>query len=107
MLASRVLAGRAKLPPVAEQRKWEQDRIKVRGNGAKFTALFPHFEEYFETVRELAGNDGPGRKLPKFEPKWVKAFEAGHQRRISVWRERIDKAKAEASSRKPVALARL
>ncbi|KAL3420686.1 dimethylaniline monooxygenase (n-oxide forming) [Phlyctema vagabunda] len=93
VLAARVLAGRAKLPSTDEQIKWEKDRIALKGDGVPFTALYPDFEDYFETVRKLAGDPGseqPGRKLPKFEKSWVQAFFAGHQKRVAMW-ERINK----------------
>ncbi|KAL7952366.1 hypothetical protein V8C34DRAFT_323631 [Trichoderma compactum] len=54
VLAARLLAGRATLPPVDEMRRWESERIRVRGDGVKFTLIFPNFEDYFETLRELA-----------------------------------------------------
>lgn len=88
MLAARYFAGRVQLPPVAEQEKWETDRIAKKGDGVPFTALYPHFEEYFETVRELAGEPAPGqpgRRLPKFGNDWRKMFDEGHQRRIEAW----------------------
>ena len=97
VLASRVLAGRAHLPPRVEQEQWEMDRIKVRGNGPKFTALFPEFQEYFETIRNLAGNDGPGRPLPPFDAAWMQIFEAGHQKRIARWRSEIVEALQQGS----------
>lgn len=97
MLVSRVLAGRAQLPPQADQELWEKERKKVRGNGPKFTALFPDFQEYFETIRALAGNDGPGRPLPPFDPAWVQIFEAGHQKRIARWRSEIVEALQQGS----------
>ncbi|CUM56767.1 unnamed protein product [Debaryomyces fabryi] len=84
---ARVYAGRAKLPSIQEQIKWEQDRIAVRGNGQKFITLYPQFQEYFELLRELAGEEGPGRRLPKFEKTWVDNFLRGHQRRINYWIE--------------------
>ncbi|KAL7621773.1 hypothetical protein AAE478_009100 [Parahypoxylon ruwenzoriense] len=112
VLAARVLAGRANLPPITAQRRWEADRIKVRGNGPKFTLVFPDFRNYFETVRKLAGPgyDGLGRKLPPFRQEWFDAFMAGHERRKRMWRrfntqaEKGVEAEAEAedeASRKP------
>ncbi|WFD37020.1 hypothetical protein MCUN1_003912 [Malassezia cuniculi] len=101
VLAVRAFAGRAKLPPVEEQRRWETDRIKERGNGTKFTLLYPHFAEYFNFVREIAGNDGPGRKLPVFNPKWAEDFNAGHQLRINWWKQDIERAKSESQATKP------
>lgn len=88
VLAARVLAGRAALPPLAEQEKWEADRIAARGDGAKFTLVFPDFEDYFETVRRLAGpgEKGVSRQLPPFDRAWFKAFLDGHERRKNMWR---------------------
>lgn len=87
VLAARVLSGRAKLPSIEAQQKWEEDRIAKRGDGVPFTMIFPDFEEYFDAVRELASEDGPGRKLPKFDPKWLAVFMAGHELRKKWWSE--------------------
>lgn len=91
VLAARVFAGRAQLPPLEERRKWEADRIKERGDGPGFTLLAPDFEEYFELVRQRAGEPDesqgrPGRRLPKFDSSWVKTFWDGHQRRVEMWK---------------------
>lgn len=95
VLAARFLAGRLTLPSIEEQEKWEKDRVAYKGDGVPFTALYPDFEEYFETVRKLAGEptEGRGRKLPKFEKKWVEVFHAGHQRRIKWWEENNEAAR--------------
>jgi len=83
--AARFLAGRVKLPSLEEQYKWEQKRLKERGDTPNYSALLPNFKEYFESIRLLAGNEGPGRKLPMFDENWEKAFWRGHQRRIDYW----------------------
>ncbi|KAK9364583.1 hypothetical protein V1509DRAFT_572700 [Lipomyces kononenkoae] len=86
--AARVLAGKATLPPVEEQRKWEVNRIARKGDGSSFMVLNPDFEEYFEQLRLLAGEPGegePGRRLPKFDQAWKDNFDAGHERRIRMW----------------------
>lgn len=95
VLAARFLAGRYQLPAVEEQRKWEEDRVALKGDGTAFTALYPDFEEYFEEVRRLAGQpvvvEGKGvcgRGLPKFEKSWVEGFERGHLKRIEMWKNR-------------------
>ncbi|KAF2125238.1 dimethylaniline monooxygenase [Dothidotthia symphoricarpi CBS 119687] len=93
VLAARVLAGRAKLPPLLERQQWERERTERLGDGAMFTFVFPDFEEYFETLRHLAGDDGPGRKLPKFEKQWLDVFMAGHEMRKKWWREENAKAR--------------
>ena len=61
VLAARLLAGRATLPPLEEQQKWERERIAKKGDGPAFTLVFPDFEEYFETVRKLAGYRAEGQ----------------------------------------------
>lgn len=93
VLAARLLAGRATLPSLDEMRKWEEERVKTRGDGVKFTLLFPDFEDYFETVRRLAGEgeEGKGRKLPRFRREWVRAFLDGHERRKAFWK-RVNEA---------------
>ena len=86
--AARILAGRGTVPPLAEMRRWEEDRKKARGDGPKFALVFPDFEDYFETVRRLAGEgpEGVGRKLPPFRREWFRAFMDGHERRKDMWR---------------------
>ncbi|CAK9781744.1 FAD/NAD(P)-binding domain-containing protein [Cutaneotrichosporon oleaginosum] len=97
VLAARLLAGRTTLPPVAEQEAWEKDRIAKLGDGPSFLALHPNFGEYFETIRELAGDGAPGvgRKLPPFKQEWLDAFMSGHERRKRMWR-RLNAGGAEA-----------
>lgn len=93
VLAARFLAGRAQLPDVNEQRRWEEVRVREKGDGVKFTALYPRFEEYFEEVRRLAGEPVVmggkgvcGRRLPRWDPGWLERFNDGHERRIRMWR---------------------
>ncbi len=96
VLAARVFSGKATLPSVEEQRDWEAKRINERGDGVKFTLISPDFENYFELLRALATEpkDGePGRRLPKFDPSWVKQFAASHQRRINMWKRANEAAR--------------
>lgn len=96
VLVSRLWSGRCTLPSVEEQYQWEMDRIRQRGDNVKFTVQYPDFEEYFNTLRDLAGNDGPGRKLPVFDPSWREGFEACVALRISRWKYDIENATKEA-----------
>ncbi|SPO03686.1 related to monooxygenase [Cephalotrichum gorgonifer] len=98
VLAARILAGRTTLPPVAEQEKWEQERIKKRGDGVKFTLIFPDLEDYFNEIRELAGpgEKGLGRQLPPFKREWYRAFMEGHDKRKAMWRRLNEKARSRA-----------
>lgn len=105
VLAARVLAGRATLPSIEEQEKWEADRVAEKGDGVPFTALYPHFESYFEMVRKLAGEPSetrPGRKLPKWDQGWWDIFMAGHRRRVEMWRKGNEAAKKEIEGRAQV-----
>jgi hypothetical protein len=95
VLAARILAGRATLPALEEQQRWEENRIAKKGDGPAFTLIFPDFEEYFEALRKMAGEAGPGRRLPRFERKWVEVFMAGHERRKKWWRKENESAKKE------------
>ncbi|TLD35094.1 putative gamma-glutamyl phosphate reductase [Venturia nashicola] len=110
VLAARYLAGRITLPPLEEQEAWEQRRIELKGDGVPFSALYPDFEKYFEEVRLLAGEpkDGVGRKLPKFEKEWRAEFDAGHLRRIAMWKRNNQQAEKELlREKKPMELASL
>lgn len=103
MLAARVLAGKAQLPPLSEQQKWERDRIAEKGDGPAFTVIYPRFEEYFETLRKLAGNPKagePGRRLPEFDRRWVEIFNSGHERRKEMWRRKNEQARKKIAASK-------
>jgi len=97
VLAARVLAGRLArpLPDVETMERWEAERVRARGDGVKFTLVYPDFEEYFEEVRALVGDgDGSlGRKLPPFRREWFKAFLDGHELRKEMWRRINEKAR--------------
>lgn len=73
--------------------------MAVKGDGVPFTALYPNFEEYFEEIRNLAGDpikaeDGSeiGRRLPPWEKKWREDFDSAHLRRIEMWKRRNKEA---------------
>lgn len=96
VLAARILAGRATLPSLEEQQRWEEERVNKRGDGVPFTLIFPDFENYFETLRKLAGEpkEGePGRRLPPFDKRWADVFMAGHERRKQWWTRENEKAR--------------
>ncbi|KZM24218.1 uncharacterized protein EKO05_0010870 [Ascochyta rabiei] len=96
VLAARILAGRAVLPPLEEQQRWEREGIAKRGDGPGFTMVYPNFEEYFEAVRKIAGEPAPGqpgRRLPPYDKRWFEAFMAGHERRKKWWREENERAR--------------
>ncbi|KAF2662129.1 putative dimethylaniline monooxygenase [Lophiostoma macrostomum CBS 122681] len=85
---ARVLSGRAQLPSLQERQAWERARLEERGDGPAFWALMPDFERYFEDLRSLAGDPGPGttgRVLPKYDPAWGDAFWSFVKWRINRW----------------------
>lgn len=96
--AARLLAGRGTLPGGEEMQRWEEDRIGRVGDGPKFTLVFPDFEDYFETLRKLAGpgegEGGVGRRLPKFKREWFRAFMEGHELRKDMWRRLNEAARS-------------
>lgn len=94
--AARLLAGRGTLPPVEEMKKWEEDRVRAKGDGPGFLTIHPDFEEYFEMVRKLAGEPterGEGRRLPTYDRGWFQAFMDGHELRKKMWRRRNEEAR--------------
>ncbi|KAM5358481.1 hypothetical protein ACJZ2D_015239 [Fusarium nematophilum] len=97
--AARILAGRGTLPSLEAMQEWEDERIRTHGDGPKFSVVFPDFEDYFETVRELAGDGAPGagRKLPRFRREWYRAFIEGTELRKAMWRRLNAEAEAEES----------
>ncbi|KAF2654459.1 FAD/NAD(P)-binding domain-containing protein [Lophiostoma macrostomum CBS 122681] len=102
VLAARILSGRATLPPVEDQQKWEEDRISKKGDGPAFTLVFPDFEDYFETLRRLAGDPeeiGVGRRLPEFDRTWFEVFMQGHETRKLWWRLQNERARNESTPR--------
>lgn len=101
VLAARFLAGRIQLPSVEEQVRWQQERIGKKGDGVPFTALYPDFEQYFEEVRSMAGEqvdegDGKGvkgRRLPRWEKSWREGFDKAHLSRIEMWKRGNEEAR--------------
>lgn len=107
MLAARFLAGRIELPSKEEQVRWEEERIAKKGDGVPFTALYPDFEQYFEEVREMAGEpvdegDGKGvkgRQLVRWEKSWREGFDRAHLSRIEMWKRGNEEARARIKER--------
>ncbi|TVY16178.1 Thiol-specific monooxygenase [Lachnellula arida] len=94
---SRFLAGRASLPSLDVQKRWEQDRLAIAGDGVPFYKLAPRFEEYFEALRTFAGDPSPGvpgRILPKWNPEWLSGFSAILDKRLQSWKDAAAVAEA-------------
>lgn len=75
---ARHLAGRARaLPPISEQQSWEAQRVALKGGGKNYYSIAPDYREYFEFLREIAGDPAEGttgRVLPRFDPEWLKTW---------------------------------
>jgi hypothetical protein len=71
---ARLLAGRAKLPNVAEQKDWEEKRLVNKGPTNNFHEIRPDFAEYFNYLKDFAGKPAEGTtgyELPAWEDGWV------------------------------------
>lgn len=95
VFAARILAGRTTLPSLEEMEAWEEYRIGKKGDGPKFTLVYPDLEGYFEKIRELAGDgvEGKGRTLIPFKKEWMTAFEKGTELRRGMWKRLNEKAR--------------
>ncbi|KAJ8116475.1 hypothetical protein OPT61_g2101 [Boeremia exigua] len=72
---ARVLAGRGSLPSRTQQRKWEEDRVKRLGQTHIFHTIAPDFEEYFNTLKKIAGppaEESEAYELPQWVDEWAK-----------------------------------
>lgn len=99
--AARLLAGRAPLPTTEAMQEWETRRIATHGDGAKFTVVYPDFEDYFDGLQALAGpgEAGVGRKLPGFRREWYRAFLTGLDLRKDMWERQNEAAWAEEEAK--------
>ncbi|KAF2629420.1 hypothetical protein BU25DRAFT_457084 [Macroventuria anomochaeta] len=70
VVVARAIVGRGTLPATAEQKKkWEEDRVKRLGPTHISYTIVPDFEEYFNTLRAIAGP--PAERSEAYElPKW-------------------------------------
>ncbi|KKY27879.1 putative thiol-specific monooxygenase [Diplodia seriata] len=96
--AARVLASRAPLPSPDAMLRWERERLAQRGEGKPFYTLAPDWQEYFEALREVAGDPKPGttgRVLPAFERRWIEVFEEVLGVRLGWWRGEKERAERE------------
>jgi hypothetical protein len=67
---ARYFAGRGGgLPSPKEQAAWEAERLQCKGTTSVFHAIRPDFEEYFNSLRNIAGKEGG--ELPKWQDEWA------------------------------------
>ncbi|KAH6876346.1 hypothetical protein B0T10DRAFT_521172 [Thelonectria olida] len=96
---ARFLAGRAKaLPSIPEQLEWERKRVSEKKGGKDYYSIAPDYGEFFEFLRDIAGEPAPGttgRQLPPFDPKWLDIWAEMPLVKLQGW-ERKRKAAEEA-----------
>jgi hypothetical protein len=102
---ARHLAGRAKaLPPVEEQRKWEEERVAKFKGGKDYYSIGPDFAYFFEFLRGIAGDPVPGttgRRLPPFDPKWLETWMGMVTYKIQGFEREKERAEKELNRAKP------
>ncbi|KAK7697083.1 hypothetical protein SLS64_013934 [Diaporthe eres] len=102
---ARHLAGRAKpLPPTAEQREWEEQRVAKFKGGKDYYSIAPDYGTFLEFLRNIASDPEPGttgRTLPPFDKKWLDVWTGmvtykikGFEREAKRAEEELSKAKA-------------
>jgi hypothetical protein len=96
---ARHLAGRSKpLPPVAEQKEWETKRVAEFVGGKNYYSIAPNYRDYFEFLRNIAGDPVPGTNgiaLPPFEDEWLKVWAGMVAPKIQAWEETRKQAEKE------------
>ncbi|KAH7129078.1 hypothetical protein EDB81DRAFT_871743 [Dactylonectria macrodidyma] len=99
---ARSLAGRAKaLPSIPEQLEWERKRVNERKGGKDYYSIAPDYADFFEFLRDIAGEPAEGttgRKLLPFDPKWLETWTGMISTKLEAWTrkreaaERLEKA---------------
>jgi hypothetical protein len=86
---ARHLAGRAKaLPSVEEQKDWEAKREAALGGGKNYYSIAPNYKDFFEFLRNIAGDPEPGTSgiaLPQFDDKWLITWADMVAPKIRIW----------------------
>jgi hypothetical protein len=96
---ARHLAGRAKaLPPVEEQKEWEAKMVERLGGGKSYYSIAPNYEEYFEFLKDIAGDPVRGTTgipLPSFDQKWLTLWAGIAAPKIRYWKRVKQRAEEE------------
>ncbi|KAK2025932.1 dimethylaniline monooxygenase [Colletotrichum zoysiae] len=62
------------LPSPREQDEWEVKRLQYKGPTSQFHEIKPDFKEYFDFLRQVAGEPAPGTEayeLPAWQDEWA------------------------------------
>lgn len=93
---ARHLAGRAKaLPSVPEQLEWERRRVAEKRGGKDYYSIAPNYGDFFELLRDIAGEPAAGttgRKLPPFDPGWLELWTGMTTTKIQGWQRKRKRA---------------
>ena len=91
------------MPAPAEQLEWARKRVAARGEGKNFYSIAPDLEEYFEFLREVAGDPVPvstGRVLPPFDKKWLDIWTGMVATKIKGWQRKRERAEKQEEEKK-------
>ncbi|KAH8690776.1 dimethylaniline monooxygenase (N-oxide forming) [Talaromyces proteolyticus] len=94
---ARILAGRANLPSVAEQKEWEKKRLSLKGDSVAFHEILPDFGPYWNRLREIAGKPSPesnSYELPEWQQEWADTALAILAKKSLWWDEQTQIARA-------------
>lgn len=96
---ARTFAGRAKpLPPVEEQREWERKRVEALRGGKAYYSIAPHHAEFFELLRDIAGepeHGTPGRPFPSFDKAWAELWTGRNAENVLGWEQARKRSREE------------
>ncbi|VUC36560.1 unnamed protein product [Clonostachys rosea] len=91
---ARFLAGRsAALPSKEDQRKWEAERLALKGPSSSFHEILPDFEPYFNWLADFAGEpaqESNGYRLPKWQDSLAEEGLALLEKKAKYWQSIID-----------------
>jgi hypothetical protein len=83
---------------VPEQLEWERKRVAEKKGGKDYYSIAPDYGDFFEFLRDIAGEPAPGttgRQLPPFDPKWLDIWAEMPLVKLQGW-ERKRKAAEDA-----------
>lgn len=94
---ARLFAGRAKpLPPVEEQLEWERKRVATLRGGKAYYSIAPHHADFFELLRDIAGEPRPGmpgRPFPSFDKAWAQLWMGKVADNVQGWEQARKKSR--------------
>jgi hypothetical protein len=83
------------LPSIPEQLEWERKRVAEKVGGKNYYSIAPNYGDFFELLRDIAGEPAPGttgRKLPPFDSNWLKLWTGMTTVKIQGWQRKRKRA---------------